>query len=64
MWLTIQLIPKIAHMKMIVVDVPLYYIYGLVAFGFAMMTFRSIQVAIRHWRQGWSVLERPGEMEA
>jgi TRAP-type C4-dicarboxylate transport system permease small subunit len=63
-WLTIQLIPKIAHMKMIVVDVPLYYIYGLVAFGFAMMTFRSIQVAIRHWRQGWSVLERPGEMEA
>jgi TRAP-type transport system small permease protein len=62
-WLTIQLIPKIAHMKMIVVDVPLYYIYGLVAFGFAMMTFRAIQVAIRHWRQGWSVLERPGEIE-
>jgi TRAP-type C4-dicarboxylate transport system permease small subunit len=63
-WLTIQLIPKIAHMKMIVVDVPLYYMYGLVAFGFAMMTFRSIQVAIRHWRQGWSVLERPGDAEA
>jgi TRAP-type C4-dicarboxylate transport system permease small subunit len=63
-WLTCQLIPKIAHMKMIVVDVPLYYMYGLVAFGFAMMTFRAIQVAIRHWRQGWSVLERPGEAEA
>jgi TRAP-type C4-dicarboxylate transport system permease small subunit len=62
-WLTYELIPKIAHMKMIVVDVPLYYMYGLVGFGFAMMTFRSMQVAIRHWRQGWSVLERPGEVE-
>ncbi|MBK7593296.1 MAG: TRAP transporter small permease [Betaproteobacteria bacterium] len=63
-WLTAELIPKIAHMKMTVVDFPISYMYGLVGFGFAMMTFRSIQVAIRHWRQGWSVLERPGEMEA
>jgi TRAP-type C4-dicarboxylate transport system permease small subunit len=37
--------------------------YWLVALGFAMMTFRAVQVAIRHWRQGWSVLERPGETE-
>jgi TRAP-type C4-dicarboxylate transport system permease small subunit len=63
-WLTFLLIPKVAHMKMTVVDFPLYYMYGLVAFGFAMMTFRAVQVAIRHWRQGWSVLERPGETEA
>jgi len=28
------------------------------------MTYRSIQVGVRHWRQGWSVLERPGEQEA
>lgn len=61
-WLTVELIPKISYMKMTVVDFPLYYMYGLVAFGFAMMTFRAIQVSIRHWRQGWTVLERPGEM--
>ena len=45
---------------MTVVDFPMSYVYGFVAFGFAMMTFRAAQVACRHWRQGWSVLERPG----
>ncbi len=63
-WLTVELIPKIAHMKMTVVDFPISYMYWLVCFGFVMMAFRSVQVAIRHWRQGWSVLERPGEVEA
>ena len=29
-----------------------------------MMTIRAAQVTVRHWRQGWSVLERPGEAEA
>ena len=50
--------------NMTVVDFPMSYIYALVGLGFAMMTFRSIQVGIRHWKQGWSVLERPGEAEA
>jgi TRAP-type C4-dicarboxylate transport system permease small subunit len=63
-WLTYQLIPKIAHMKMTVVDFPISYMYWLVELGFVMMTFRAIEVAIRHWRRGWSVLERPGEAEA
>ncbi len=63
-WLTVELIPKIAHMKMTVVDFPISYMYWLVCFGFVMMAFRAVQVAIRHWRQGWSVLERPGEVEA
>lgn len=63
-WLTAELIPKIQSLRMTVVDFPLTYMYGLVGFGFVMMTFRSIQVAIRHWRQGWSVLERPGDAEA
>jgi TRAP-type C4-dicarboxylate transport system permease small subunit len=64
LWLTAELIPKIAHMKMTVVDFPIAYMYWLVALGFTMMTFRAVQVAIRHWRQGWSVLERPGDAEA
>jgi TRAP-type C4-dicarboxylate transport system permease small subunit len=34
-------------------------VYGVVLLGFAAMTFRSLQVALVHWRRGWSVLERP-----
>ncbi len=63
-WLTLLLIPRMQNLKMTVVDFPMSYIYGFIALGFTMMTFRAVQVALRHWRQGWSVLERPGEAEA
>ena len=63
-YLAALLIPKMQNLKMTVIDLPMSYIYGFVAFGFVMMTFRAVQVGIRHWRQGWSVLERPGEVEA
>jgi len=63
-WLAFVLVPKMQNLKMTVVDFPMSYIYGFVAFGFVMMTFRSVQVGVRHWQQGWSVLERPGEVEA
>ena len=63
-WLAFTLVPKMQNLQMTVVDFPMSYIYGFVAFGFVMMTYRSIQVGVRHWRQGWSVLERPGEQEA
>lgn len=62
-WLSLDLVPRMNNLSMTVVDFPMSYIYGMVAFGFAMMTFRAVQVGIRHWRQGWSVLERPGEQE-
>jgi len=29
--------------------------------GFALMTYRAVEVSIKHWRQGWSTLERPME---
>jgi TRAP-type C4-dicarboxylate transport system permease small subunit len=63
-WLSVELMPKMANLNMTVVDLPMSYIYGLVTLGFAMMTFRAVQVAIRHARRGWSLLERPGETEA
>ncbi len=62
-WLSFELMPKMQVLKMTVIDWPMSYVYGLVAFGFLMCTVRAIEVAIRHWRQGWSVLERPGEAE-
>ena len=60
-WLAITLVPKMQNLQMTIVDFPMSYVYGLVAAGFALMTFRSIQVAWQHWQQGWSVLERPAE---
>lgn len=58
-YLSALLVPRMQFMKMTVVDFPMSYVYGMVTFGFAMMTFRALMLAIKHWRQGYSVLERP-----
>jgi TRAP-type C4-dicarboxylate transport system permease small subunit len=63
-WLGIELIPRMHNLQMTVVDFPVSIVYGFVTAGFALMTFRAVVVSIRHWRQGWSALERPGEAEA
>jgi TRAP-type transport system small permease protein len=60
-WLTIELVPRMQNLMMTVVDFSMSYIYSIIAIAFALMTFRSTQVAWRHWQRGWSVLERPGE---
>jgi TRAP-type C4-dicarboxylate transport system permease small subunit len=62
-YLSFLLIPKMHVLKMTVIDFPVSIVYSFVAAGFVLCTFRSVQVALRHWRQGWSVLERPGEAE-
>jgi TRAP-type C4-dicarboxylate transport system permease small subunit len=46
---------------MVVVDWPMSIIYGVCTLGIAAMTFRSVQVAIKNWRSGSSVLTRVGE---
>ena len=60
-WLTVELVPRMHNLRMTVVDMPMSYVYALVALGFAMMTFRAAQIGVLHWRNGWSSLERPGE---
>jgi TRAP-type C4-dicarboxylate transport system permease small subunit len=62
-WLAFELVPRMHNLKMTIVDFPMSYIYGIVAAGFVIATWRALQVALRHWKQGWSVLERPGEHE-
>ena len=62
-WLGLELVPKMQNLKMTVVDLPMSYVYGMVTLGLALCCLRSVQVAMRHWRQGWSVLERPAESE-
>ena len=58
--MTIHMMQKIGNQtRMTIVDAPMNIVYGVVLLGFVALTFRSIEVAVRHWRRGWSVLERP-----
>lgn len=58
--LTAQMMSKIGNQtRMTIVDAPMNIVYGVCLFGFAAMTWRSLQVARVHWKRGWSVLERP-----
>ena len=41
---------------MVVIDWPMSIVYGICTLGLAIMTFRSIQVALRNWRTGSSPL--------
>ncbi len=58
-WLTWKLIQLIGGQQMSVIDWPIGIVYSVVLFGFALMTFRAVQVAIANWRRGASVLEQP-----
>lgn len=47
-----------SNSRMSMVDLPMNVIYGVCMLGFAFMAFRSVQVALIHYRRGYSVLER------
>ena len=57
--LTWQMMLKMGTYKMTIVELPMNTVYGVCMFGFACATARAVQVAIRHWHHGYSVLERP-----
>ena len=58
-WLTFALTMKIGSSRMAVVDLPMGIVYSAVGIGFALMTWRALEVAWRNWRRGASVLEEP-----
>jgi TRAP-type transport system small permease protein len=58
-WLTISLMQKIGSQRMAIIDWPIGIVYGFVAFGFTLMTWRAIEVARDNWKRGYSVLEVP-----
>lgn len=58
-YLTWMLMGRIGRQQMAIIDWPIGIIYAFVLFGFVLMCYRSITTAIKHWRQGFSVLERP-----
>jgi TRAP-type C4-dicarboxylate transport system permease small subunit len=57
--LTIQMMLRMSALKMTIIDLPMNFVYGVCAFGFAAAAVRSVQVALENWRRGFSVLERP-----
>lgn len=58
--MTVQMMFKIGNQtRMTVVDLPMNIVYALCLLGFAVMLLRSVQVAVIHYRRGYSVLERP-----
>ena len=58
-YLTWLLMGKIGKQQMAIIDWPIGLIYSVVMLGFALMCFRAVMIAIKHWSQGFSVLERP-----
>ncbi|MET3967886.1 MULTISPECIES: TRAP transporter small permease [Bradyrhizobium] len=56
-WVYIQII---GDESMTTINLPKDYVYYAVLAGFVLMFVRSVQVAIQHSRQGYSILERPG----
>jgi TRAP-type C4-dicarboxylate transport system permease small subunit len=58
-WLCWLLIQRIGSSRMAIIDLPVGWVFGAMQFGFIVMFLRSLQVAWRHWKLGFSVLERP-----
>jgi TRAP-type C4-dicarboxylate transport system permease small subunit len=58
-WLTWLLMDRIGSQRMAVVELPIGLVFGAMLAGFALMLGRALQLAWKHWRQGYSVLERP-----
>ena len=56
-WVYIQII---GDETMTTINFPKNYVYYAVLLGFVLMFVRSLQVAVQHLRQGYSILERPG----
>ena len=57
-YLTYNVTMVMRFQYMVVIDWPLSYVFAVALAGFAGMTLRAIQVAIRHWRAGTSDLMR------
>lgn len=56
-WVYIQII---GDESMTTINFPKNYVYYAVLLGFVLMFARSLQIALQHLRQGYSILERPG----
>lgn len=56
-WISWKILKIMKAQYMTAVHVSMAWIYSLVFAGFLLMTFRAVQVTIKHWRQGYSSLD-------
>ncbi len=56
-WISWKILKIMKAQYMTAIQVSMAWIYSLVFAGFLLMTFRAVQVAIKHWRQGYSSLD-------
>jgi TRAP-type transport system small permease protein len=56
---TYQMMQKMGNYQMTIIDLPMNIVYGVVLFGFAAMTLRSLWVLRVHAKRGFTVLEQP-----
>ncbi|HVE53540.1 MAG TPA: TRAP transporter small permease [Ramlibacter sp.] len=58
--LTVMMMLKLgSNSRMTMVDLPMNWVYATALLGFVLMTMRSVTVALRHRKRGYSVLEKP-----
>jgi len=57
--LTWTLMEKMTSYRMTIIDLPMNIVYSVCLVGFALAAFRSVHTGLKHWRQGYSLLERP-----
>jgi TRAP-type C4-dicarboxylate transport system permease small subunit len=62
-WLTLLLMQRIGSQRMAIVELPIGLVFGAMLAGFVLMFGRSLQVAWRNWKRGYSALERPESWE-
>jgi TRAP-type C4-dicarboxylate transport system permease small subunit len=56
-WISFKILKIMKTQYMTALPISVSWIYGLVCAGFLLMTFRAVQVFIRHRRQGYSSLD-------
>lgn len=56
-WISWKILKIMKAQYMTAIQVSMVWIYSLVFAGFLLMTFRAVQVAVKHWRQGYSSLD-------
>lgn len=57
-WLGWEITKIMATQRMVVIDLPMSWVFGAGALGLTVMAARSVQIGLRHWRDGASPLTR------
>ena len=57
-WLAWDVTWLMQSQAMVVIDLSMSWVFGIGCIGFAAMTVRAVEVAVKHWREGASPLTR------